>query len=426
MVVAENNSKKFIDRIQFLGVIGPFILLLTLFATLIKGSTYSWYLYLVTLVGLPFCWKLRWKGLSLTCAFLILSYLFLYSFFPFFDALWQFGASLSLMLGLYTTFIGFEEIKLMMHSLQLESQSRLENLIELDKKFNQSKIDWQTKQIHVLNDVTEYKKNLTSYKQDLVIYEKKCSVIKDELLKEQKLKNQFLNELEEKVRNNSQLKHDLLQYKSSQKSLQAQLDASKNHRERELLQELELVKDKLAKTILDVEEYKRNIESIEKNEIELNADANYREKLFQETQNLLREKIVDVQNLNKILSSKDAEFKAQKKESTRLLMLIQDNEKSLKSFENQILEKEQELCHSNKQVQELTHHLTSSQRLVEHKDIALKKIESQVQQDLDQANTKQGLTEEKLAHQVQEFNQLQEYMRQNNLKYLNSALRKNN
>ena len=79
---------------------------------------------------------------------------------------------LSLASGLFISFMGFEEVKSAVAQMSLESQSRLDNLIELDKKFNVAHETWKYDEAELQNELDRTTQLLKREKEDLLALEK--------------------------------------------------------------------------------------------------------------------------------------------------------------------------------------------------------------------------------------------------------------
>ena len=322
----EKNQSKFIDRLQFLGVIGPFILLLTLFSTLLHQSFCSWYLFVVTLAALPLSWRYQYKGFFSSVGALFLIYFSMLPVFAEGSALWQFGASVSLSLGIFTTFLGFEEIKSLINTLQLESQSRLDNLIELDQKFNVSKETWRFQENELIEELEDKSALIERKKIEVEKLEKLNQIIKKELEESEQKQQQQLIDLEDNAREISKLEKQVLQVKMQRESLQSQLDLSQSDREKISLEEVEVYQSKITdyeSQIIDFNEKLSNLLTAKK---KLEKDLSLKETTVINLQVALREKADQIEKSQMTIMIEQNDLKNRELEIDKLIHKLNQNE----------------------------------------------------------------------------------------------------
>lgn len=120
-------------RVLFWAVLGPFVILSTLFVSLVKAGPISFSIPLTALVGVPLCLKWKQKGLLISLLMLGLVLAFCYTDLPVQQRFWHVGLGMSVALALVVTALGFEESESSLKHLELEAKSRLENLWRLDE-----------------------------------------------------------------------------------------------------------------------------------------------------------------------------------------------------------------------------------------------------------------------------------------------------
>jgi len=131
----ENNLKR---QVQFWGLIGPFITLILVFIILIKISfnpnhSSETFLALSALIGVPFCWKWKYKGFIFSSAVLMLVIGFQYKGNNFTEIIWLLGVGSSILLAWLTTVLSYEEVADAVECLQRECIDRRDSLWLLDE-----------------------------------------------------------------------------------------------------------------------------------------------------------------------------------------------------------------------------------------------------------------------------------------------------
>lgn len=376
--MSQKVQKKFIDRLQFLGVIGPFVVLLTLFSALLYGSKHGWYLFAATLLGLPLSWKWSLRGYLATIGALSLLYLCMMPFFTYSEKLWQMGASMSLAVGLFTTFLGFEEIKMMMTDLQVESQSRLDNLIELDDKFNRSQKDWDISEENFKTEIREKNLLIEKLSGEADALEKTTQVMEAELLKLQSQNNDFIHEIEQKVKLKSRIEMELMEKKEELANLRKELSLSQSEREGELKAE----NGKLSHRISDLEnqlyEIEEKIHEQQELESNMNKEATQQVANIKKMENSLREKVSELYELREQLSTRDKDVAKQQEEIDLLIKKVEGKEHELLNLRNQISEGERKLSGSQEKVRDLEQDLLLAQKHLQERENNLKAVQEKL------------------------------------------------
>lgn len=137
------SDQKNVVYILFWAVLGPFILMAALFVNLVKGNPSPLYFSSVALVGLPMCW--RWKMKGLLAALLLLGGALTLSLYevPVQYRFWQVGMGITFALSFIVASLSFEEVEAAIANMQVESNSRLENLWAVDEKMKNLQERWQ-------------------------------------------------------------------------------------------------------------------------------------------------------------------------------------------------------------------------------------------------------------------------------------------
>lgn len=368
--MGEKNKKKFIDRLQFLGVIGPFVILLTLFAVLTRGSMKGWYLFLTTLLGLPLCWKWSTKGFLTTLAILVVIYVCMLPLFPVSEALWQAGASLSLSIGLFTTLLGFEEIKEMMLDLQIESQSRLDNLIELDDKFNSFKKDWDLSEESYQTQIRDKDYVIEKLSNEAGALEKTLSLIEGELKLQQQKSEGYVKELELVGLEKSELEVKTIQMSQELKEIRQELSLSLTEREKEYIAANQSLEEKLIKQEAQLFDLEEKLSEQEEYENNLSHKTSGYELNIKKLEENLRDKVSEIYELRNQMGLREVDITKQKDEIDSFVKKISEKEHELLSYKAQITERDKKINQISTKLRDLEQdlHLARS-KIEEQKDL---------------------------------------------------------
>jgi len=189
------TEKKINRQIQFWALVGPLITLLTFVVLLKKTTTGSLYLPILILIGFPICWKWKIRGFAISLGALFAFFVFSYGNIPIEDRFWQFGMGMAVTLSFAVTALSFEEVDALIRSLQVESTSRLTNLLHLDEKFKASE-EKLHEDCEILKEQVEaftvklHEKEILTQRQEKLI-----QIVRNELLAFQVQHEGLLNEL---------------------------------------------------------------------------------------------------------------------------------------------------------------------------------------------------------------------------------------
>lgn len=134
MTVEQTKERYVQKQVLFWALLGPFLLFLTLFVSLLNDSAASMAILFAATIGLPLCWQLRIKGLAFALTLLAAPLVYFLPSLAFEEMLWTLAISFAASLSLFVTTLSFEESKEMIAHLQVESKSRLSTLWQLDEK----------------------------------------------------------------------------------------------------------------------------------------------------------------------------------------------------------------------------------------------------------------------------------------------------
>lgn len=192
------TEKKINRQIQFWALVGPLITLLTFVVLLKKTTTGSLYLPILILIGFPICWKWKIRGFAIALGALFAFFVFSYGNIPIEDRFWQFGMGMAVTLSFAVTALSFEEVDALIRSLQVESTSRLTNLLHLDEKFKASEqklyeeCEMLKGQVEAFSAELHEKEVLTQRQEKLI------QIVRNELMTLQAQHEGLLNELFQK------------------------------------------------------------------------------------------------------------------------------------------------------------------------------------------------------------------------------------
>ena len=190
------NSKdeRLDSKVKFWAILGPFILLITLFISLVRSSPCCFYMPLAALTGIPICWRWKTQGLWGSCLILAGLFALCYGSMPVEDRFWQVGMALSIAMAFVVTVLSFEEVDHILEEKQAESSSRLNNLLSLDEKLRQLEQEWQNEREDMGVRLRVLTKQNQSQKAKLTISGRVSEKVQKELARLHHQKMRFLEE----------------------------------------------------------------------------------------------------------------------------------------------------------------------------------------------------------------------------------------
>lgn len=102
-------------QVQFWGLIGPLIALITSFVILIKSPPEAVYLSITTIIGLVVSWKWKMQGALASIGMMLLFYLYHFSEIDPNEHLWHLGMNFSIILGFAITALSLQEVEELIH-----------------------------------------------------------------------------------------------------------------------------------------------------------------------------------------------------------------------------------------------------------------------------------------------------------------------
>jgi hypothetical protein len=113
----DTAQRKLAFQVQFWGLIGPLIALITLLVIFIKSPPQAIYLSMATIVGLLVSWKWKIQGFAISIGFIALLYLYQFGEISPDEHLWHIGMNFSIALGFVITALAYKEVEQLLHPL---------------------------------------------------------------------------------------------------------------------------------------------------------------------------------------------------------------------------------------------------------------------------------------------------------------------
>lgn len=327
-VVVEQIESKFDQQVRFWAVLGPFIMLMTLFIMLIRSAPEDLYLALTALIGIPICWK--WKHTGLALAFALLGFGLVFSLIqaPIEERFWYFGISLAIGMAFIVTSLSLEEVTSIISKLQFESKSRKDHLWSLDERYQLAKAAWEKEKIGFNKEINQKQAEIVILKSQLKQEnENKVSQNNDQI--EQYRKNYFRLESELQYAKNkqqqaeieaanlrrivSQSETELRELKQRETDQQNKIDVLENAK-KHLLNTLEIEKSSLANLLIENRKMSE--------ELAANHESKHQ---LQELQTNLQEKAETIAVLRNEITEKNAKIISLEAEKTSLANLMDKN-----------------------------------------------------------------------------------------------------
>ncbi len=174
-------EEKVENQVQFWSLLGPFLMFLSIGILLFKAAVH-WYFPLSLLVGIPLCviGKMRGMVAALSCLFFFS--LFAYSSIDWEERYWHVGMALAMAFSFLVLTLSLEEVQGLVQKLHLESQSRLDNFLHLDEKWNQAEKEWGEEKDKRRAEITALTQQLDKTGEEKQTFYKLAQLAKDELL----------------------------------------------------------------------------------------------------------------------------------------------------------------------------------------------------------------------------------------------------
>ncbi len=197
-------SRKLENQVNFWSLLGPFFVLLSLAVLLFKVSPH-WYFPVSALVGIPLCVKWKMKGMAFALSALFFLAAFNFQNLELDDRYWHVGLSLTMAFSFIVLTLSLEEAQGLVGKLQVESQSRLDNFLLLDEKWNNAELEWEKEREKIKSETMELSLEAAKLQEDKQTFYKLAQLAKDELVQVRRQHEQLLQDLSHKKQQISQL-----------------------------------------------------------------------------------------------------------------------------------------------------------------------------------------------------------------------------
>lgn len=202
-------GKKVERQVQFWSLIGPFLILLSITVLLFKVSAH-WYFSASALIGIPLCVKWKMKGMALSLGCLCLFSIIGYQALELDERYWHVGLSLAMAFSFIVLTLSLEEVQGLIDKVELESQSRLDNVVLLDEKWKIAELEWANEKEKSKVEVAVLNQEITRVQEDKQNFYKLSQLAKEELVQVKGQHDLLLQDLLYKKQQISQL-HERLE-----------------------------------------------------------------------------------------------------------------------------------------------------------------------------------------------------------------------
>ncbi|MEM1283593.1 MAG: hypothetical protein AAGG81_08575, partial [Chlamydiota bacterium] len=192
MQIKEKNIEQ---QIQLWAIAGPFITLLTLLVSMMKPNPMQTSFAISLLVGIPLCWKWKLRGLAISIGLMLGVEAFHFVDQDFSAMLWSAGLCVSGSLSFLTTALSFDEVSALTKNLQIESKSRLENLLKLDEKLKIEKESYAKSHQDFSKTIIDLEEEVVRHKDRAVANDRLAQIVREELASTHSRNDELLQEV---------------------------------------------------------------------------------------------------------------------------------------------------------------------------------------------------------------------------------------
>lgn len=295
----ERTAKKLEAQIQFWTLIGPILIVMTLLAVMIRGEPRQWALSCVAILGIPFCWKWKMRGLALSIGLLAIVFFYQMSEVSFDGRFWISALTVTIATTFVVTALSFEEAKDVIRALEIESKSRLDNLFTLDEKFKELQSSFQKERDLLIAKITQSQQDIDEKQQQITSYEKVVGIVKGEILATQEKQEKLLQEVFDKRQEAVLLLQRIEELQMNQQAVVVQEDraeeiADLQRRLEQALEEVQSSHKQIEEYALELASLKEMNESQDKMSLQAQEEQILHQAIVQEMndhlEGLLREK----------------------------------------------------------------------------------------------------------------------------------------
>jgi len=221
-VIVDIAGRKVESQVQFWSVLGPFFVLLSIAVLLFKASPH-WYFPFSALIGIPLCVKWKMKGMAATLCSLFLLAGISYPQLELDERYWHVGLSLAMAFSFIVLTLSLEEVEGLVEKLQLESQSRLDNVLLLDERWKSAELAWSLEKERWGREAAVLARDLTRVQEERQIFYKLAQLAKEELVQVKEEHARLVQDLLYKKEHIAQL-HERLE--EAEKTIQGFVDSA--------------------------------------------------------------------------------------------------------------------------------------------------------------------------------------------------------
>lgn len=335
----ERTAKKLEAQIQFWTLIGPILIVMTLLAVMIRGEPRQWALSCVAILGIPFCWKWKMRGLALSIGLLVIVFLYQMIEVSFDGRFWISALTVTIATTFVVTALSFEEAKDVIRALEIESKSRLDNLFTLDEKFKELQSSFQKERDLLIAKITQSQQDLEEKQQQVFSYEKIVGIAKGEILATQQKQEKLLQEVFDKRQEAVLLQQRIEELQINQQAVVVQEDrteeiADLQKRLEQALEEVQSSHKQIEEYALELASLKEMNESQDKISLRAQEEQILHQAIVQEMndhlEGLLREKNLLEHTLARLQTELDS-MHVQEEQKTQTIELQLHNIQTLKT-----------------------------------------------------------------------------------------------
>lgn len=240
-----SKEKPLERRVLFWSVLGPFVVLITLFVSLVKATPLGFYIPLVAVAGVPVCLRWKQKGLLLSLLALGLVVVICYSDLPVQQRFWHVGLGMSVALAFVVSALGFEEAESTLKHIEVEAKSRLENLWRLDEtlKTLQDRYQCEKEDFALRRKLLEQERE--ELRQQLAASQEASTIAKQEISSFHQQRKSLLNDCLAEQEKNAQLELQVSDLNSQVEELTAACQQAKEEQAPAEVVEKTIVEEKV-------------------------------------------------------------------------------------------------------------------------------------------------------------------------------------
>ncbi len=173
--------KNVANQFRFWVMIGPMVFLATFMVYFLKLSLSFSLIPLIACMSLFLCWRWKLAGLMISAGMLAAALFYYYPLMSAEERFWQVGLSMSFAIGCLVTALCSEETEGLLKALEVESESRLENLRRLDEKLKMQKKSAKSESDDLKNQLSRALNQTAEREGKIVAQEEVIEILREEL-----------------------------------------------------------------------------------------------------------------------------------------------------------------------------------------------------------------------------------------------------